>query len=79
MFMLLSSVTGSPVLIDTWWNVNGTGAFDYSAEKVRFNRYMVECECYPHIGLYNMNRVLIDTWWNVNFLMSSFFSFAILF
>ena len=32
----------------------------------RFNRYMVECECYHKRYGYIGIGVLIDTWWNVN-------------
>ena len=33
----------------------------------RFNRYMVECECYKGRTSNSKRCVLIDTWWNVNF------------
>ena len=36
-------------------------------EAFRFNRYMVECECFSGEGdTTNTVNVLIDTWWNVN-------------
>ena len=31
-----------------------------------FNRYIVECECYPRGLSVHLRCVLIDTWWNVN-------------
>ena len=33
---------------------------------MRFNRYMVECECGSIAISKSYNKVLIDTWWNVN-------------
>ena len=33
---------------------------------LRFNRYMVECECVTLRKICRMLSVLIDTWWNVN-------------
>ena len=33
---------------------------------IRFNRYMVECECFPYRNIGIQSKVLIDTWWNVN-------------
>ena len=35
------------VLIDTWWNVNLDISIFEEKCNTRFNRYMVECECYP--------------------------------
>ena len=53
------------VLIDTWWNVNQKVPATILS-RVRFNRYMVECE-YDFQKFLKCNRVvLIDTWWNVN-------------
>ena len=54
-----------PVLIDTWWNVNGT-RFERFGSVTSFNRYMVECEFYKGISNLSFLFVLIDTWWNVN-------------
>ena len=34
---------------------------------IRFNRYMVECECVQQLCYFPVSKVLIDTWWNVNF------------
>ena len=34
----------SPVLIDTWWNVNVSAEETTTEEGTGFNRYMVECE-----------------------------------
>ena len=34
--------------------------------KIRFNRYMVECESSTAMLSEFVNFVLIDTWWNVN-------------
>ena len=53
------------VLIDTWWNVNlmkSAVIMLYHG----FNRYMVECECFPYRNIGIQSKVLIDTWWNVN-------------
>ncbi len=33
------------VLIDTWWNVNVYLCQSLRRDMLRFNRYMVECEC----------------------------------
>ena len=32
------------VLIDTWWNVNYLSLHTVCPTRIRFNRYMVECE-----------------------------------
>ena len=51
------------VLIDTWWNVNLTST-GYVRRDVRFNRYMVECECINFIYAYAMrmgfNRYMVE-------------------
>ena len=57
------------VLIDTWWNVNVYNSFVTFPYQNRFNRYMVECECYRSQFWIFERKVLIDTWWNVNMLM----------
>ena len=54
------------VLIDTWWNVNPARGIKLLNGINRFNRYMVECECYHKRYGYIGIGVLIDTWWNVN-------------
>mgnify|MGYP006994341523 CR=1 FL=1 len=35
-------------------------------DRIGFNRYMVECECFSIGRRYWIVCVLIDTWWNVN-------------
>ena len=37
------------VLIDTWWNVNFIYATIRKTDILRFNRYMVECECCQYL------------------------------
>ena len=54
------------VLIDTWWNVNISKLEPDKDDHNGFNRYMVECECFPYRNIGIQSKVLIDTWWNVN-------------
>ena len=41
-----------------------------ACNRLRFNRYMVECEYSLSNISFALSLVLIDTWWNVNMILS---------
>ena len=54
-------------LIDTLWNVNEKENADQMADRLRINRYIMECKSfYLHPLTFPTLRELIDTLWNVN-------------
>ena len=58
-------VVGGRELIDTLWNVN---LWDISEriQKLRINRYIMECKFMLVVLAYLIDYELIDTLWNVN-------------
>ena len=69
-FYILAFFRSSPVLIDTWWNVNSKIISIKLSIRFSFNRYMVECEYYylilKLITPLSFNRYMVECEFNTD-------------